>query len=552
MKSLALLLLLSLAFDAYAAKKGPKASVEDIVEHKDFKKLLRTKNNVLVYFFDKPSKNLITVLREVADKVKGTGTLVSVDCNNSDGKKLCKKLKVKVSSKGYVLKHFKDGEFHKDYDRLETVESLTTFLRDPKGDAPWEEDQGSADVVHINDPKHFAKLMKNEKGKLLIMFYAPWCGFCKRMKPDYQVAATEMKGQGTLAALDVTRPDNNKIGKKYNITGFPTLLYFHNGELQYPYPGDNNKQALVSFMQNPKPEAEVKTPEKEWKDEPSEVHHLTDDTFDEFMEKEKSVMVMFYAPWCGHCKSMKPKFTAAAGKLKEMNIEGKLAAVDCTKETKIGSRFEVKGYPTVKYFKDGKEEFDAGHAREEKAIIDFMKDPQEPPPPPPPEKAWSEEESHVVHLKEDDFKPFLKKKKHVLVMFYAPWCGHCKRAKPEMTAAAEEFKDNPKVEFAGVDCTIERSICSFYEVSGYPTFKYFQYFNKDQKDYSGGRTKDDFVAFMNDPDNPLKSQELPKPTPESEWRDHEGAEHIKHLTNDNFYKEIKASEHTLVMFYAPW
>ena len=162
MKSLALLLLLSLVFDAYAAKKGPKASVEDIVEHKDFKKLLRTKNNVLVYFFDKPSKNLITVVREVADKVKGTGTLVSVDCNNSDGNKLCKKLKVKVSSKGYVLKHFKDGEFHKDYDRLETVESLTTFLRDPKGDAPWEEDQGSADVVHINDPKHFAKLMKNE------------------------------------------------------------------------------------------------------------------------------------------------------------------------------------------------------------------------------------------------------------------------------------------------------------------------------------------------------------------------------------------------------
>ena len=117
------------------------------------------------------------------------------------------------------------------------------------------------------------------------------------MKPDYQVAATEIKGQGTLAALDVTRPDNNKIGKKYNITGFPTLLYFHNGEMQYPYPGDNNKQALVSFMQNPKAEAEVKTPEKEWKDEVSEVHHLTDDTFDEFMGKENSVMVMFYAPW---------------------------------------------------------------------------------------------------------------------------------------------------------------------------------------------------------------------------------------------------------------
>lgn len=118
-------------------------------------------------------------------------------------------------------------------------------------------------------------------------------------------------------------------------------------------------------------------------------------------------------------------------------------------------------------------------------------------------------------------------------------------------AAAEEFKDNAKVEFAAVDCTEERSLCSYYEVSGYPTFKYFQYFNKDTKDYKGGRTKADFIAFMKDPDNP-ETQELPKPTPESEWKDHEGAEFIKHLTTDTFFNQIKKQDHVLVMFYAPW
>ena len=75
----------------------------------------------------------------------------------------------------------------------------------------------------------------------------------------------------------------------------------------------------------------------------------------------------------------------------------------------------------VKYFKKGEFAFDAGTARKEKEIVDFMKDPKEPPPPPPPEAPWSEEESAVVHLNEESFKPFLKKRKHVLVMFYAPW-----------------------------------------------------------------------------------------------------------------------------------
>ena len=46
--------------------------------------------------------------------------------------------------------------------------------------------------------------------------------------------------------------------------------------------------------------------------------------------------------------------------------------------------------------------------------------PKEPPPPPPPEASWEDVQSEVSHLSDDTYKSFLKKKKHTLVMFYAP------------------------------------------------------------------------------------------------------------------------------------
>ena len=70
----------------------------------------------------------------------------------SAGKKLCKKNKATVSDNGTpLLRHYKEGDFHKDYDRRMTVPSMTTFLRDPAGDLPWDEDENGSDVMHIAD-----------------------------------------------------------------------------------------------------------------------------------------------------------------------------------------------------------------------------------------------------------------------------------------------------------------------------------------------------------------------------------------------------------------
>lgn len=53
--------------------------------------------------------------------------------------------------------------------------------------------------------------------------------------------------------------------------------------------------------------------------------------------------------------------------------------------------------------------------------------------------------------------------------------------------AAEKFADDLIVAFGAIDCTVSQELCANYDVKGYPTFKYFSYFDKKVKNYTGGR-----------------------------------------------------------------
>uniref|UniRef100_A0A0A9YNZ9 Protein disulfide-isomerase A5 n=2 Tax=Lygus hesperus TaxID=30085 RepID=A0A0A9YNZ9_LYGHE len=475
------------------SKQNAKSNaVLEVSDTKEWKKILRTKTNVLALFVTQPKQSnaAIKIFNEAAEQVKGQGTMIFVECTGGTNK-LCKQLK--ATAEPYTLRHYKNGEFHKVYDRKEAVTSIVNFMRDPTGDVPWDEDESIGDVVHLPDVLALVKLLKKETKPVMIMFYAPWCGFCKKLKPDYSAAAAELKDTAVLAAIDVNRPENNAVRGTFNITGFPTLLYFKNGIVQYTYEGNNKKEDIVRFMKDPS----SKPPkEEDWADAENDVIHLTSENFNETLKDYSSVIVMFYAPWCGHCKMLKPKYEKAATELISQKINGVLAAVDVTKYPDVGKLFDVKGYPTLKYFKKGEFLWDVATLREADALVSFMKNPSKPAPPPPPEPEWETEPSEVIHLTLDTFKSTLKKKKHALVMFYAPWCGHCKRAKPEFTAAADFFVESSKVALAALDCTKHNSICKAVGVEGYPTFKYFNYYDKDMKDYNGGRQKSDFINFL--------------------------------------------------------
>lgn len=83
--------------------------------------------------------------------------------------------------------------------------------------------------------------------------------------------------------------------------------------------------------------------------------------------------VKFYAPWCGHCKTLAPIWEELDERLREENPQDGIvmAKVDATKETEVAERFKVQSYPTLKYFADRKM-YNYKGGRNVDALYDFV------------------------------------------------------------------------------------------------------------------------------------------------------------------------------------
>ncbi|KAG6922231.1 protein disulfide isomerase family A member 4, partial [Chelydra serpentina] len=223
---------------------------------------------------------------------------------------------------------------------------------------------------------------------------------------------------------------------------------------------------------------------------------LNDVNFDTFIADKDTVLLEFYAPWCGHCKQFAPEYEKIAKTLKENDPPIPVAKIDATAATAVAGRFEVSGYPTIKILKKG-QTVDYDGSRTEDAIVAKVKEVSDPNWTPPPEA--------TLVLTKDNFDEVVNDADIILVEFYAPWCGHCKKLAPEYERAAQELsKRTPPILLAKVDATAETDLAKKFDVSGYPTLKIFR--KGKPFDYNGPREKYGIVDYMIDQAGPPSKQ----------------------------------------------
>ena len=66
------------------------------------------------------------------------------------------------------------------------------------------------------------------KGKVLVDFWASWCGPCRMVAPIIEELAAEYDGRAIVAKVDVD--NEGELASRYNVMSIPTVIFFENGE----------------------------------------------------------------------------------------------------------------------------------------------------------------------------------------------------------------------------------------------------------------------------------------------------------------------------------
>lgn len=441
------------------------------------------------------------------------------------------------------------------------------------------------DVIQLGDADFDTKVGSYDT--VLVMFFAPWCGHCKRLKPEFEKAASSLKTNDPpviLAKVDCTEDGKDTCGK-YGVSGYPTLKIFKGGDLSSDYNGPREANGIVKYMRSQVGPASKELTSVEMAEaflaapDVSVVYFGGDSKLKEAFLKaadklretvrfahsvkaevnekygHNNVMVLFRP------KHLQNKFEPASVVYDGPNDKSKMESF--VKENfhgLVGHRTQdtasdfvnplVVAYYNVDYVKNAKgtnywrnrilkvaQNFDDFNfavsnkddfqhelnefgldfvsgdkpvicARNAKSQKFVMKE----------EFSMETFEAFLNKLKADELEPYLKSEdipvqdgpvtvavgknfdevvtnseKDVLIEFYAPWCGHCKKLAPTYDELGEAMK-NEDVDIVKMDATAN-DVPSSFNVRGFPTL-YWKPKGQDPVPYNGGRELDEFIKYI--------------------------------------------------------
>ncbi|KAI1623606.1 prolyl 4-hydroxylase, beta polypeptide [Exophiala viscosa] len=205
----------------------------------------------------------------------------------------------------------------------------------------------SASDVHDLKADTFKEFV-SEHDLVLAEFFAPWCGHCKALAPEYEEAATTLKEKNIpLVKVDCTAEGD--LCKEYGVEGYPTVKVFRGLDNIKPYPGARKAPAIISYLT---------------KQQLPAVSLLTSDTLEEFKTTDKVVVVAYIS---ADDKASNQSYTALSESLRDEYIFGAI------NDAAVAKAEGVKQPAIVLYkdFDEGKATFDEKF--DEEAITKFIK-----------------------------------------------------------------------------------------------------------------------------------------------------------------------------------
>ncbi|XP_021300734.1 protein disulfide isomerase-like 2-3 [Herrania umbratica] len=241
-------------FSISYALYGPSSPVVQLTPSNFKSKVLNSNGVVLVEFFAPwcgHCQALTPTWEKAANVLKGVATVAALDADAH------KSLAQEYGIRGFpTIKVFAPGKPPVDYQGARDVKPIAEFalqqvkalLKDRlagKASGGSSEKSEPSASVELNS-RNFDELVLKSKELWIVEFFAPWCGHCKKLAPEWKKAANNLKGKVKLGHVDC---DSEKsLMSRFNVQGFPTILAFGaDKDSPIPYEGARTASAIESF-----------------------------------------------------------------------------------------------------------------------------------------------------------------------------------------------------------------------------------------------------------------------------------------------------------------